>query len=153
MLSGSDYISTKNSDCVKILKETGVGGSIRVFEAMIPGVKDLLQLKTSSFDCVFLKQENVLLQTLKASNLLGKGFPKLVEYQIDSLLDCSNVLTTHPGPSLQSLILSQPSAMNQASALNIGMQLVNRIESLHSTGFYHGNICPSSIYFSGKDRK
>ncbi len=41
--------------------------------------------------------------------------------------------------------------MNEASVINIGLQLVNRIESLHSIGYCHGNICPSSIYLGGKN--
>jgi tRNA A-37 threonylcarbamoyl transferase component Bud32 len=42
--------------------------------------------------------------------------------------------------------------MNEASIINIGLQLINRIESLHGLGYCHGNICPSSIYFGGKQK-
>jgi serine/threonine protein kinase len=43
--------------------------------------------------------------------------------------------------------------MNEASIINIGLQIVNRIEKLHDLGYTHGNICPSTIYFGGRDLK
>ena len=43
--------------------------------------------------------------------------------------------------------------MNEASIINIGLQIVNRLEKLHDLGYTHGNVCPSTIYFGGRDLK
>ena len=62
------------------------------------------------------------------------------------------VLTNEVGTRLSEHLLHKPEAMNEASIINIGLQLLNRIESLHALGYCHGNICPSSIYFCGKQK-
>ena len=62
-------------------------------------------------------------------------------------------MTLDIGPSLSELVQGEPKAMNEASIINIGLQIVNRIEQLHNLGYTHGNICPSTIYFGGLDLK
>jgi casein kinase 1 alpha len=95
----------------------------------------------------------VLLEVLKHKNLSSKGFPSLESFQITYNYKQSQVVTQDIGPSLSELVQGEPKAMNEASIINIGLQIVNRIEKLHDLGYTHGNICPSTIYFGGRDLK
>lgn len=43
--------------------------------------------------------------------------------------------------------------MNKITAFDLTIQIVNRLEKLHSIGYVHGNICPESIRFDSSDQK
>ena len=92
-----------------------------------------------------------MLQSLFENDLAGIGFPYIDQRVQNEENKTQEVVTDYLGPSLAEMLKEKPDMLNQASILNIGIQLVNRIESLHKLGFYHGNLNPSSIFFKGKD--
>ena len=108
-------------------------------------------IKNSTINCPYLRRERAVLELIKYNKLAGKGFPSLLDICTTSQFNHSEVVMEKLGQSLLELIRNQPQSMNEASIFNIGFQLVNRIEILHNLGYCHGNISPSSIYFSGED--
>ena len=115
---------------------------IRISKVQMSDLPYLLKIKTSSIDCEYLRREREVLEVLKHKNLSGKGFPSLETFQITCNKNHPQVVTYDIGPSLSELVQGEPKVMNEASIINIGLQIVNRIEKLHDLGYTHGNICP-----------
>jgi hypothetical protein len=116
---------------------------ITSFQVTPPFKSDLFRLKTATPDNQFLHRDRQMLQILKDKNMSGRGFPVIVSRILDD-----GVIIEQLGPSLHDLIKVCPISINEASIYYIITQLVNRLEELHKIGYYHGNVCTSSVYFA-----
>ncbi len=77
------------------------------------------------------------------------GFPAILNTSINfkhSLLAIQKV-----GTNLRNLASEETYSVNDVQAIDYTIQLVNRLEKLHSLGYVHGNVCPEAIRFDEQD--
>ena len=69
-------------------------------------------------------------------------------------LNCSHFIAeTLTGPNLENIMEYMESGFNISTVANIGIQLLNAIESLHNQGILHCDIKPSNIGYGLYERK
>lgn len=96
-------------------------------------------LKLRSRGSTYLSTENEVLTLLKGK----KGFQKTYYYGIHH--EKSALVLDRLGTSVETVRVKSGGRLTRKDLLSVGMQTLERLESLHATEFVHGNICSTSI--------
>ncbi|KAI8370945.1 kinase-like domain-containing protein [Blakeslea trispora] len=90
-----------------------------------------------------IKEERTVYQNLPADAV---GYLKLKEYYSVYTSSYRCLILTLVGKNLDSLMMSQPKRkLSLKTVLMIGIQLIDRIETLHKAGFVHRDIKPDNL--------
>jgi serine/threonine protein kinase len=54
-------------------------------------------------------------------------------------------MTSGCGPTLKTLLADSGHQIPESMAIDVLIQLLNRLEKIHLLGVIHGNVCPSSL--------
>ena len=132
----------------RLLNQIGEGAFGKVYRGENIRTRELVacKLEPEALDIKLLKNET------KAYLLLAKesGFPRIKWYGIHDLH--FYMVIDFLGESLKNTVSNTDSSFTLVEVLKLGIQMIQRIQSVHSVGLIHRDIKPDNFLF-GKTMK
>jgi serine/threonine protein kinase len=129
----------------RILRQIGEGSFGKVFEGEHNRTKEKVAIKMEqiTMDFKLLKNES------KAYLLLAKetGFPRIKWYGVND--DDFYMVIDYLGPSLSSF-KEEVDVLDMNLIIKLGIQMIDRVKSVHSAGLLHRDIKPDNFLFGNR---
>ena len=133
-----------------IIKELGKGAFGIVYKAIKKKDNKYVAIKVEKKDNNSRLKNEVAIYN-KIQKKKNKGFPKI--YELINMKKKLIIVMDMLGPSLEDLYDFCNKNFSIKTILMIGIQILNRIEVLHKTGYIHRDIKPDNFLIGSKDKK
>ena len=132
----------------KLIKRLGKGAFGEVYKALEIQTDNIVAIKVEAKEKISrLEHEKVIYDLLKEET----GFPRI--YKIKKQRKNNIFIMDYLGPSLEDLFDFCNNKFSIKTVLMIGIQILNRIESLHKKGFIHRDIKPDNFLIGTSNKK
>lgn len=130
----------------RIQKELGSGGFGKVYEAQNIKTNKRVAIKVDTKSKGAVVSEAKVLECLQ-----GEGIPKLIDFGKSE--DTHYMIIQLLGRNLSSIQKECSGKFSLATTLTVGLQVLSRLELIHSRGFIHRDLKPQQVIESTNKKK